>query len=44
MSNAIEGLQPVLVWKYFAEIAKIPDGVYVFEDFLDNDASTRTDR
>ena len=26
MSNAIEGLQPVLVWKYFAEIAKIPRG------------------
>ena len=26
MSNAIEGLQPGLVWKYFAEIAKIPRG------------------
>jgi dipeptidase D len=26
MSNAIEGLQPVLVWKYFAEIAKVPRG------------------
>lgn len=26
MSTAIEGLQPVLVWKYFAEIAKIPRG------------------
>ena len=26
MSNAIEGLQPALVWKYFAEIAKIPRG------------------
>jgi dipeptidase D len=24
MSKAIEGLQPSLVWKYFAEIAKIP--------------------
>ena len=24
MSNAIEGLKPALVWKYFAEIAKIP--------------------
>lgn len=24
MSNAIEGLKPELVWKYFAEIAKIP--------------------
>ncbi len=24
MSNAIEGLKPVLVWKYFAEIARIP--------------------
>jgi len=24
MSNAIEGLKPVLVWKYFAEVAKIP--------------------
>ena len=24
MSKAIEGLQPALVWKYFAEIAKIP--------------------
>jgi len=26
MSNAIDGLQPALVWKYFAEIAKIPRG------------------
>jgi dipeptidase D len=26
MSNAIEGLQPALVWKYFAEIARIPRG------------------
>jgi len=26
MSNAIEGLKPELVWKYFAEIAKIPRG------------------
>jgi dipeptidase D len=26
MSNAIDGLQPVLVWKYFAEIARIPRG------------------
>lgn len=26
MSNAIEGLKPALVWKYFAEIAKIPHG------------------
>ncbi len=24
MANAIEGLQPKLVWKYFAEIAKVP--------------------
>jgi dipeptidase D len=24
MSQAIEGLQPVIVWKYFAEIARIP--------------------
>ena len=24
MSEAIEGLKPVLVWKYFAEIARIP--------------------
>jgi len=24
MSQAIEGLQPLLVWKYFAEIARIP--------------------
>lgn len=24
MSNAIEGLRPGLVWKYFAEVAKIP--------------------
>jgi len=24
MSNAIEGLQPALVWKYFAEISRIP--------------------
>jgi dipeptidase D len=24
MTNAIEGLQPALVWKYFAEISKIP--------------------
>jgi dipeptidase D len=39
MSNAIEGLKPELVWKYFAEIAKIPHGSknetaiskYVFE-------------
>lgn len=26
MSSAIEGLQPALVWKYFAEIARIPRG------------------
>jgi len=26
MSNAIEGLQPERVWKYFAEISKIPRG------------------
>jgi dipeptidase D len=26
MSNAIEGLKPQLVWKYFAEIARIPRG------------------
>jgi dipeptidase D len=26
MSTAIEGLKPALVWKYFAEIAKIPRG------------------
>ncbi len=26
MSNAIDGLKPELVWKYFAEIAKIPHG------------------
>ncbi len=26
MSNAIEGLKPELVWKYFAEIARIPRG------------------
>ena len=26
MSNAIEGLKPTLVWKYFAEISKIPRG------------------
>jgi len=26
MSNAIDGLKPGLVWKYFAEIAKIPHG------------------
>jgi dipeptidase D len=26
MSNAIEGLKPALVWKYFAEISKIPRG------------------
>jgi len=26
MSNAIEGLKPELVWKYFAEISKIPRG------------------
>jgi len=24
MSNAIDGLKPALVWKYFAEIAKVP--------------------
>ena len=24
MSNAIEGLRPELVWKYFAEIARVP--------------------
>ncbi|MBP1690890.1 MAG: aminoacyl-histidine dipeptidase, partial [Bacteroidetes bacterium] len=24
MSSAIDGLKPVLLWKYFAEIAKIP--------------------
>jgi dipeptidase D len=26
MSSAIEGLKPALVWKYFAEIARIPRG------------------
>ena len=26
MSKAIEGLQPERVWKYFAEISKIPRG------------------
>lgn len=26
MSSAVEGLKPELVWKYFAEIAKIPRG------------------
>jgi len=26
MANAIEGLQPPLVWKYFAEISRIPRG------------------
>lgn len=26
MSSAIDGLQPTLVWKYFAEIARIPRG------------------
>ncbi|MFH0990971.1 MAG: aminoacyl-histidine dipeptidase [bacterium] len=26
MSNAIDGLKPELVWKYFAEISKIPRG------------------
>lgn len=26
MSNAIEGLKPALLWKYFAEISKIPRG------------------
>ncbi len=26
MSNAIEGLKPALVWKYFAEISRIPRG------------------
>ena len=26
MSEAIQGLQPALVWKYFAEISKIPRG------------------
>jgi dipeptidase D len=26
MSNAIEGLTPALVWKYFAEISRIPRG------------------
>ncbi len=26
MSNAIDGLKPELVWKYFAEIAKVPRG------------------
>jgi dipeptidase D len=26
MSNAIEGLKPELVWKYFAEISRIPRG------------------
>jgi dipeptidase D len=26
MSNAIDGLQPALVWKYFAEISRIPRG------------------
>ncbi len=39
MSNAIEGLKPELLWKYFAEISKIPRGsknekqisAYVFE-------------
>ena len=39
MGNAIEGLKPALLWKYFAEISKIPRGsknekqvsTYVFE-------------
>lgn len=39
MANAIEGLKPALLWKYFAEICKIPRGsknekqvsTYVFE-------------
>lgn len=39
MANAIEGLKPALLWKYFAEISKIPRGSknekqvssYVFE-------------
>ncbi len=39
MANAIEGLKPALLWKYFAEISKIPRGsknekqvsTYVFE-------------
>lgn len=26
MANAIDGLQPALVWKYFAEISRIPRG------------------
>jgi hypothetical protein len=26
MSKAIEGLQPKVVWKYFAEISRIPRG------------------
>jgi len=26
MANAIQGLEPALVWKYFAEIARIPRG------------------
>src|SRR5271157_1895740 len=26
MANAIEGLQPPLMWKYFAEISRIPRG------------------
>ena len=26
MPNAIDGLKPELVWKYFAEISKIPRG------------------
>jgi len=26
MSNSLSGLKPELVWKYFAEISKIPRG------------------
>ena len=26
MANAIDGLKPALVWKYFAEISRIPRG------------------
>jgi len=26
MSNPLEGLKPELIWKYFAEISRIPRG------------------
>ena len=52
MSNAVEGLKPGLVWKYFAEISKIPRGSkheekisrYIVETAKKLDLAVRADK